>query len=762
MKRREASITAGYARLYRIGLFAFRRRWLVIGAWVLVFLAVGPLLGKLNDRLSQGGFEVPGSQSNQVKNLIDTQFKSQYDLTDLLVVETKRLPATDGAVRAYVERLRAALAKAPGVAAVSDPYASPQQSISRDGRVVTAVVGLNETQDTALKHSPTLEKIVRTTSAAPGARALLTGAPPFYKAFEHTTTSDLEKAEKIALPITLVILLVAFGSLVAAGVPLILALLGLAISFGIISFIAAHTLVATFAQNVASMIGIGVGIDYSLFVLTRYREEFRRGHARSEAVAQAMATSGKAVLVSALTVVVALAGTLLVRIAAFQSMGFSAMIAVFVAGAAALTLLPALLGVMGGKIDSLRVRPRRSAEVSGLWHRWAMTVMRRPWVFLIVAAAILVTIALPVRNLKLGSSGPSILPPDAAPRVAAEIVGAAFGEGQVAPVQIVLTDARGVRSTEGFAGVYALAAQIARDPEIVRVDSIAGLAPGASPEQARRALDAPQAAPFVARLVSPDGTRTLLQAVTKHGAQSAEAQAFVVRTRGSIPTGVDVVVGGDAGLNEDINHEMGRKLVPVVGLVMLLSFLVLMLFFRSVLLPLKAILMNLAAVLATYGALTFVFQEGHFEGLLDFKSGGHVESFLPLFLFCILFGLSMDYEVFLLARVREEYVRTNDNTEAVGWGLEHTAGIITSAAAIMVTVFGAFVAASLVPIKALGFGLAAAVFLDATIIRVVLVPATMRLMGHWNWWIPAWLDRLLPRVSIDEGPTPVAPEPVRV
>jgi len=212
------------------------------------------------------------------------------------------------------------------------------------------------------------------------------------------------------------------------------------------------------------------------------------------------------------------------------------------------------------------------------------------------------------------------------------------------------------------------------------------------------------------------------------------------------------VVGGDPGLNTDINQEMTGKLIPVVGLVLVLSFIVLLFFLRSVLLPLKAILMNTASVVAAYGLLVFVFQDGHFEGLLSFNGNGNIDSFLPLFLFCVLFGLSMDYEVFLLARIREEYLRTGDNTEAVGWGLEHTARIITSAAAIMVTVFGAFAFARMLPIKELGFGLAAAVFLDATIIRIILVPATMRLMGRWNWWLPGWLDRLLPKVSLEAVP----------
>jgi RND superfamily putative drug exporter len=456
-------------------------------------------------------------------------------------------------------------------------------------------------------------------------------------------------------------------------------------------------------------------------------------------------------------VVVALSGTQLVNLAAFRSMGFSAMIAVFFAMAAALTLLPALLGFVGRKIDSLSIHRlfgrggSRQGE-SRLWHRWATTVMRAPWLFLAGSLVVVLLLAEPALHLHLGSSGPSILPAGSGPRVALEIAGRAFGEGQVAPVQVIYADPRGV-TTNGFAGVYAVANEISKDPEVARIDSIATLAPGAPVDQAQASLSAPQAASFVQSHVAAGGTKTLMSVITKHGAQSGESDDFVIRLRAELatvlPPGTSAAVGGDPGLNVDIDHEMTSKLIPVIGLVLILSFLVLLVFLRSLLLPLKAILMNTASVLAAYGLMVFVFQDGHLTGLLSFDAAGHIDSFLPLFLFCILFGLSMDYEVFLLARIREEYLRTGDNTEAVGWGLEHTARIITSAAAIMVTVFGAFAFARMLPIKELGFGLAAAVLLDATIIRVIMVPATMRLMGRWNWWLPAWLDRLLPKVSLD-------------
>ena len=766
-QRRRLAAGARRTRFYRLGAWAVRRRWVVLAVWVVAFLAMGPFLGKLNARLSQGGFEVPGSQSDQVRVAIDRDFKGQYEFSDTLVMHSDSLTAQDPRFKAAFEKIKAALVNAPGVAEVKDPYAFPQLFISPDGHTVTSQVGLSDNQDQALNHADDLNDAVARASTGTGIQSLLTGAAPFYSVFSKTTTHDLERAEKVALPISLLILILAFGSLVAAGMPLALALLSLAISFGVISIIAAQTTVSIFAQNVASMIGIGVGIDYSLFILNRYREGLRGGLAPEEAVANAIATSGRAVFVSGLTVVVALSGTQLVNLAAFRSMGFSAMIAVFFALSAALTLLPALLGFVGRKIDSLslhRVFRRSSQQTeSRIWHRWAITVMRAPWLFLAASLAVVLLLAEPALHLSLGSSGPSILPAGSGPRVALEIAGRAFGQGQVAPVQVMYRDPRGVTGA-GFADLYRVARAIPQDPEVARVDSIATLTRAATPEEAQAALASPQAAFFVQSHVAANGTETLLSVVTRHGAQSGESDDFVIRLRnklpGLIPAGVTTSVGGDPGLDVDISHEMTSKLVPVVGLVLVLSFLVLLVFLRSLLLPLKAIIMNTASVLAAYGLMVFVFQDGHFTGLLSFTAAGHVDSFLPLFLFCILFGLSMDYEVFLLARIREEYLRTGDNTEAVGWGLEHTARIITSAAAIMVTVFGAFAFARMLPIKELGFGLAAAVLLDATIIRVVMVPATMRLMGKWNWWLPGWLDRMLPKVALEEPESAEAGERV--
>ncbi|MCA1840549.1 MAG: MMPL family transporter [Actinomycetota bacterium] len=744
---------------YRLGSWCASKRWIVLAIWIIAIGAVGPQAAKLQDRLSQGGFEVAGSQSDQVKQSLAKDFTAQHQFNDLVVFHSQTLDASEARFKQVVAASIQALRKGRGVASVTDPFATPQRSVSKDGHTAIATASLSESQDEVLKHTDALQRAVDDASRGSGVEVLLTGGGPFYSEFSKTTTHDLERAEKVAFPITLVILVIAFASVVAAGVPLVLALISLFVSFGLISLLASATTVSLFTQNIASMIGIGVGIDYSLFILTRYREESRAGRDRNDAIAEAIATSGKAVFVSALTVVVALSGTLLVKLPAFRSMGAGSMIAVFFAGAAALTLLPALLAVLGKGVNALSFSRRTAGgETGGMWRRWAHFIMRRPVAPLIISITIIALLASPVRSLRLGSSGPSILPASSGPRRALELTASAFGSGQIGPIVLVVK-ADQLVTGPAFKDIFALSDRLASDKEVASVTSIATLVPGVSEQEAQQALRDPRLSPFAFSMIAKDSRSTTLTLVSKHQPNSAEVQSLINRLRGTIARNfpsLKIAVGGDPALNHDINEEVTGALPSVVGLVLVLSFIVLMLFLRSILLPLKAILMNLASVLAAYGLVVFVFQQGHGQTLLGFKSEGIVESFLPLFLFCILFGLSMDYEVFLLARIREEYLKTKDNTEAVGWGLEHTARIITSAAAVMVTVFGAFALARLIPIKAMGFGLAAAVFLDATIIRIVLVPATMRLLGDLNWWMPKWLDRLLPSITFESH---LSPEP---
>ena len=724
------------SRFYRLGLFAARRRWWVIGAWLVVLVAMVPLLIPMMTRLSAGGFVVPGSQSDRVKQAIDTDFQGGYSLTDLLVVHSDSLPAANSEFRAVVHGIVASLATAPGVGRVGDPYQEPQNAISPDGHTLMLRVGLVDDQDQALKHAPLLDEVLGRAVRGHPITAQLTGDAPFHSAFYRTAQSDLAQAERYALPITLVILLLVFGSLVAAGMPLVVAIVALMATFGIVSALSTQTLMSQFIENFGVMIGLGVGIDYSLFIVSRFRERLRTGKPVAIAVAETEASSGKAVFVSAMTVVLALAGMLIVNIPAFRSIGVGMMLAVALAALAAMTLLPALLSLAGHRIDAISVR-RRARHVSGrpgFWYRWAGLVMRRSPIALLICLPILLVLALPARHLQVGNSGVAILAPNAGPRAALDLIASAFGAGEASPVIVVLTGSQDF-SGAGLGPLRQTVVRIQQDPEVIRVDSIASLAAGPS------------------SLLAKGGTETLIQIVTRHDPQSRESEAFVDRLRdelpGMLPPGVTAAVGGGPGISADIDHETSAKLPVVIGMVLALSSLLLVLFFRSILLALKAVLMNLLSVLAAYGVLVFVFQDGHGLNLLGLTTPSRLEAYLPAFMFTVLFGLSMDYEVFLLARIRERYLEVGDNTEAVARGLERSAGVITSAAAIMITVFGAFVLTTLVPVKEMGLGLAVAVLIDATIIRIALVPATMRLLGRWNWWLPRWLDRLLPDVSLE-------------
>ncbi len=725
------------SRFYRLGLFAARRRWWVIGAWLVVLFAMVPLLIPMMTRLSAGGFEVPGSPSDRVKQSIDSDFRGGYSLTDLLVIHSDTLTAANSEFRAVVHSILASLATAPGVGTVGDPYQQPQTAISPDGHTLMVKVGLVDGQDQALKHAPLLDEVLGRAVRGHPITAYLTGDAPFHSAFYRTAQSDLAHAERYALPITLVILLLVFGSLVAAGMPLVVAMAGLMATFGIVSALSKQTLMSQFIENFAVMIGLGVGIDYSLFIVSRFREQLREGSPIDAAVAETQASSGKAVFVSAMTVVLALAGMLTVNIPAFRSIGIGMMLAVALAALAAITLLPALLGLAGRRIDAISVRRRarlRASERPGFWYRWAGLVMRRSPVALLICLPILLVLALPARHLQVGNSGVAILAANAGPRAALDLIASGFGAGEAAPVMVVLTGSHDFTGA-GLGSLREAVGRIQQDPEVIRVDSVATLAAGQS------------------AILAKGGTETLVQIVTRHDSQSRESEAFVDRLRaelpGMLPPEVTAIVGGGPGISADIDHETALKLPVVIGMVLAFSSLLLVLFFRSILLAFKAVLMNLLSVLAAYGVLVFVFQDGHGLSLLGLTSASRLEAYLPAFMFTVLFGLSMDYEVFLLARIRERYLKTGDNTEAVAWGLERSAGVITSAAAIMITVFGAFVLTTLVPVKEMGLGLAGAVLIDATIIRIALVPATMRLLGRWNWWLPRRLDRLLPDVSLE-------------
>ena len=780
--------------LGRLGALSARFSWIVIGVWLAAVVVLGAFAGGLPGRLVSGGFEVPGSQSLEVQHTLRDRFSEIAGVaTALVVVHHPRLTVDDPAFRTGVDILTQRVRAVEGVGEVTSFATSGNPSlVSPDRHTTYLVAGLQGEQSAQITTAGRIEHAALETAASlTGFEVTTGGLAAFFHQFNEVAQEDLESAELVSFPITLVVLVVAFGSLVAAGLPLMLAAVSLVVTLGALSFLARVVEMSIYVTNTASVIGIGVGIDYALFIVTRFRDELRHGYGVDRAVARAVATAGQAVVLSGITVIVALAGMFLVEVQAFSSMAIGSMAVVAVAVLAAVTLLPAVLRLVGTRIDRLRIPflggratvlagahrdtavtpdmptapDTQSAELAtGFWHRWAMAVMRRPWVSLIGSLTILMALAAPFAVIRLGQPSPAMLPADASPRRATERLAEAFGAGVTGPVEILLETPGGAGSAANLERINRLTRALQADPDVATVIGLTSIIPGADVATyagmyARGIGGLPPAAasltPIVAGLANWDRGADLarITVIGKHAPDSAAAEQLVQRIRVTIlsETGLAdaAVAGGATAANLDLSVRLTERLPLVVGSVLALSFGLLVLAFRSLLLPLKAVLMNLLSVGASYGLVVGVFQLGWGERALGFTSPGNIASFVPLFLFSILFGLSMDYEVFLMSRMKEEFERTGSNEVAVARGLEATARTITSAALIMVTVFAAFAAGRLVPFKEMGVGLAAAVFLDASLVRIVLVPAAMRLMGNWNWWMPRALDRWLPRIALE-------------
>jgi RND superfamily putative drug exporter len=747
--------------LARLGRQVVRRRWWVIAAWTILLPLSGVVAAHLPSRLAYGGFEVPGSQSAAVERDLAERFPGQVADSAAIVVRHPRLTVEQPAFAALVDQIAARVRAVPGVAGVQSWRVTRSASfVSPDRHTTYLVAGLSGGQNESMSTAP---KVAAAASGAvtPGFQVATGGAAAMWERFDKIGKVDLERAERVSLPVSLLALLLAFGGLVAAGLPIMLALAGLVVGMAGLYFLAGVTDLNIFTTNTASIIGIGVGIDYALFIVTRFREELRRGHPSAEAVPRTMASAGRAVALSGATVIVALAGMFLVDIQAMRSMAVGAMLAVALVVLAALTLLPAVLAVLGPRVDPRRLRSRipRSRR-DGFWHRWAAAVMRRPWAFLLASLVILAVLSAPVAALRLGQTGAGSMPRGEEPRVALERLAASFGAGVVGPIEIIVDTPGGATAPANLDRIRRLTEVLRADPAVAQVTSLGSIPSDALTNGVAR-LD-PALRPVVAGLANWDRGADLARVtvISRDRPESRTAENLVGRVRDRYLPAAGLAgrarVGGTTALDIDITAQLFRRLPLIVAAVLALSFVLLACAFRSLLLPLKAVAMNLLSVGAALGVLVAVFQWGWGERPLGFTSEQHLGQLTPLFLFCVLFGLSMDYEVFLLSRMREEYLRSGSNELGVARGLESTARTITAAALVMVTVFGAFAAGRLVSFKEIGFGLAAAVLIDATIVRVVLVPAAMKLMGAWNWWLPSALDRWLPRLQLepDERPVP--------
>jgi putative drug exporter of the RND superfamily len=736
----------------RLGRAAYRWRWVILVLWSLALLVAVPVLPRVPGALKVGGFSSPNTEAARARVVLQRELGFAPS-TLLVIYQSDTLSAHDPAFQAAVERSLTRVRAMPGVTDVILPAADPNL-ISPDGDTAYAIVGLSQGPEEAQRLVPAFEAALEPQDAV---RMSVAGAPAFYRDIETVSQRDLRRAEVLVFPIALVALLLVFGSVVAALMPLLVGAVGVALVLASIFLATRVTDLSIFVLNLATMLGLGLAVDYSLFVTSRFREELAgNGGDVARAVERTMATAGKAVLFSGATVLIGLMGLSLFDFMFLRSVGIAGVIVVAWSTVAALTLLPALLSIVGTNIDRFSIRRRTPATGPdhGFWVRLSRAVMARPFAVLVPTLAFLLLLGTPFLRANISSPDATILPPDLPSRQAFDLIVAEYGAGEIAPFFVVLEGSGDKFTTEHLGTVYDIGARLASDPRITRVQTIAP--PTLPREEAisvallQRGLNRLGIDTGVSRLAS-DNTAVIV-AYTPFLPNSDESKALLSELRALHPPGLTVMVDGGTAEIVDVVAEMYAEFPRAIALVVAATYLVLLVLFRSVLLPLKAILMNALSIVASYGALVWVFQEGNLSGLLGFTGLGFVEASLPVIMFCVLFGLSMDYEVFLLSRIREEWERTGDNARAVATGLQRSGRIITSAALLVVVVAGAFVTAEVVIIKALGFGIALAVFLDATIVRALLVPSTMRLLGDWNWWLPAPLHRLLPaRTLVEES-----------
>jgi RND superfamily putative drug exporter len=775
-----------------IGRSVCRHRRLIVMSWLAAF-ALG-LVGTLQlpGLLQGGGFTTPSSPSQQGQRVMRDRLgfgPAQVTIVftappDGSAAPAAGLRATDEAFAAYQdEALRDVTADLlPGLIAVRTPRSTGSASlVSRDGRSALAVLEFDLTSEQVQDLVGRVRSLLRPTPLA----TALTGEPAVYIDLQEVSARDLQTVELFTFPIALVVLALVFGTLVAAGLPLAGGGIAVTITLGLFSLFARAWDLSIFAMNTATLLGLAVGIDYALFVVGRFREELARGRPVDEATEITVATAGRSIFFSGVAVVVGLLALMLVPYMSMRSIALGGSLVVVISVLSALTLLPALLALLGPRLDRLRLVRRRPGDGS-FWERWSASVMRRPWPVLVVAAAVMLAVAWPALRIQVEIPGVASLPEDVESRRGYDLLQREFDPGALSPIAVVVTlpDGEDPLDAAVLDDLVAFGRELERAPGVERVDSVVTVSGASSarevaafwralavaaPVKETAARGAPQgsgadvrplgliaglagarqraaALELRARTTAPG---TILYVVVPEALPtSTAAQDLAARIAALPPPGAGrLYVAGASMTVHDYVTALYDRFPWIVAIVLAVTFAVLLLFLRSLLLPFKAVLVNLLSLLAGYGAMVWVFQDGHLERLLGFLSAGSVDADLPILLFCTAFGVSMDYEVFLLSRMREEWLASADNERAVGRGLARTGRIVTSAALIIVVVAGSFAFTSIVVTKAIGVGLAVAVALDATVVRVLLVPAAMRLLGAWNWWLPATLERRLPRIE---------------
>ena len=757
------------------GHLVYRFRWIVLLISVLLLAGSG-FVAYEGGKLESGGF-IETAESGRAQKILDEQLPSTTSFTAIFSSDT--LSASDPQFKQAVNDAIAPLRNDSRVVQVITPYdgiVDPTTLTSRSGHDVAVSVLLKDDLAVARDYYPELRAKLHSDTLG----IEVTGVPAINNGFNVILAQDLRRAETFSLPLAAVLLLIVFGTVIAAFIPLGVGVLSVLSGVAGMFLLSRVQTVSVYAENVVTLIGLGVAIDYSLFVANRFREELHRGRSVDDATAIAIATSGRAITFSGLTVAIGLSGMLFYEGTYLSSMGIAGAIVVGSAVFYGLTFLPALLAVIGRRIDALKI-PILAGDPTGrgAWHAIAMGVMKRPFLVLVPCVAIILFMGAPFLNLRLALGDVNMLPKHEESRAAYEKLTNDFpGAGQNHISVVVQYDGAPLTS-ERIPQLVAFQKTLAAVPKVEKVQSPFSLDPrlDATAYTALYTLPPSQLPPQLQAVVQAIGQQrlqallkqsvgqdiVLFDVVTNEKFGTDEARQTVKDIRAlAPPPNAQLLVTGFSAIDLDTVTFIVDRTPVAIGYIMLATMLVLFLLLGSVVLPIKAVIMNLLSISASFGALVWVFQEGHLSDQLGFAASGSIDPTLPVIMFCTIFGLSMDYEVLLLSRVQEEYSRLGDNTAAVAEGLQRSGRLITGAAAIMVTVFAAFGLAEILIIKAIGLGMALAVAIDATLVRTLVVPATMRLLGRVNWWAPGPLRALYRRLSLSESAaagTVLPPEP---
>ena len=713
--------------------------------------------------LKSGGFADPASESSKAQNLLDAKLGgSTADI--IVLMGSNSMKATDPAFIDAATQLLATLKARPEVASVTSYYSTHSPSLlSRDGRETFAVVQLTA-KDEATKENDykTIEPLI----TSPIVETKVGGNVAVNIAINKQVSTDLERAELITFPILAILLLIVFGSLIAAGLPLLIGGVAIMGAFAILRAMASLTDVSVYAVNVVTMLGLGLAIDYALFIVTRFREEL--GHENGEvkgALERTMATAGRTIMFSGLTISASLLGLLIFPVMFLRSIGMGAIAATLVAMLAALTILPALLAVLGHRINAISIRrlfrrnpsfqhQEKSIESRGVWYRIAETVMQHPVVVGLTVLAILVTLGLPFLRVAFATPDVKVLSTQQEARIVSDKLSQDFAQQGNSQLVIALRTPGDALSPTNLASLDTYVGTIKDIPGVVSVDSLVTVNPSltlSNYEQlyAHPGLN-PQLTAIAAQLANGDTTKITL--ALQPADHTAAAENIVRQIRAiQAPGGLVPLVDGVTAYQLDLLASLGATLPYALLVIIMAVSVLLFLMTGSLLMPVKAIVLNILSLSATFGALVWIFQDGHLQNVLGFQSIGSIDATQPILIFAIAFGLSMDYEVFLLSRIKERYDETDDNRAAVSSGMQRTGRLITSLALLMAVVFGAFGTSKIIFIQEIGIGLAIAVIIDATLVRMLLVPATMRLLGKWNWWAPAPLRMIWQWVGLSES-----------